>query len=421
MDTKVCATTDETARWENIDFQKAGKCVKKQQGRIAAAYAARRYDVALYLQHQLTNSFYARCLAVRCIANSKGCNTPGVDGELIDSPDKKNQMVQELSRRGYKPRPLKRILIPKSDGSSRPLCIPTMRDRGMQTLYKFALEPISELTADDCSFGFRPGRSARMAIRRLGLILRESNRFQWLMKADIKSCFDTICHDWLLENIPMDKKILRKFLKAGYVDEGVYHSVDAGTPQGGCISPMLCNMTLDGMEAMLKDLCGDSVRLVRYADDIVMVGVSKSGLVQIAAPAVEKFLSERGLHLSPTKTYVSSVDQGITFLGWNIYKSKGKVFAVPSQQSMKSLENRIIDTIQRFSQSSNWNLCVKMKNMIGGWVNYYKWIPPFETPTAISQKDVETIFSLTGDKLFAEKMGCLLSPRFYLDERRTLK
>ncbi len=291
----------------------------------------------------------------------------------------------------------------------------------MQTLYKFALEPISESTADDCSFGFRPGRSARMAIRRLGLILRESNRFQWLMKTDIRSCFDTICHDWLLENIPMDKKILRKFLKAGYVDEGVYHSVDAGTPQGGCISPVLCNMTLDGMEAMLNNLCGNSVRLVRYADDIVIVGVSKSGLVQIAAPAVEKFLSERGLHLSPTKTYVSSVNEGITFLGWNIYKSKGKVFAVPSQQSMKSLENRIIDTIQRFYHSSNGNLCVEMKNMIGGWVNYYKWISPFEIPTAISPEDVETIFNLTGDKLFAEKMGRLLSPRFYLDERRVLK
>ncbi len=125
----MCATTDETACWENINFQKARKCVKKQQGRIAAAHAAQRYDVALYLQHQLTHSFYARCLAVRCIANSKGCNTPGVDGELIDSPDKKMRMVQELSCRGYKPRPLKRILIPKSDGNFRPLCIPTMRDR----------------------------------------------------------------------------------------------------------------------------------------------------------------------------------------------------------------------------------------------------------------------------------------------------
>lgn len=122
-----------------------------------------------------------------------------------------------------------------------------MKDRAMPTLYKFALEPIGELTADECSFAFLPNRNAKDSIVRMCDVLSKNPDFQWIMKADIKACFDNISHEWILEHIPMDKPVLRKFLKCGYVEHSMYHLTNKGVPQGGCISCVICNMTQDEM------------------------------------------------------------------------------------------------------------------------------------------------------------------------------
>ncbi|HEY6411539.1 MAG TPA: reverse transcriptase domain-containing protein, partial [Ktedonobacteraceae bacterium] len=157
--------------------------------------------------------------------------------------------------------------------------MPAMKCRAMQALYLLALNPIAETTADPNSYGFRPGRSTADAIEQCFCTLAKQNSPQWVLEGDIKGCFDAISHEWLYARIPMDKTMLRKWLKAGYMDQHVFHSTEEGTPQGGIISPVLANMTLDGLEKLLQKAFPRSVmrkgkcrralvHFIRYADDV---------------------------------------------------------------------------------------------------------------------------------------------------------
>lgn len=240
----------------------AERNVKKLQKRIKVAYTNKRYDVVINLQNTLIHSFYAKALAVKIVSTNDGKNTPGVDGIIWNTSELKFNAIKDLKRRGYKTKSLRRIYIPKSDGRVRPLSIPTMKDRAMQTLYRLALEPIAELTADECSYGYRIKRSAKDAILRCCDYLSEDSSLEWVLKLDIKSCFDTISHEWLLSNIFIDKEILMKFLKCGYIDNSILYPTLEGVPQGGSISSILCNMTLDGLESMIVDTYGSQIHLI---------------------------------------------------------------------------------------------------------------------------------------------------------------
>jgi RNA-directed DNA polymerase len=153
-------------------------------------------------------------LAVKRVTENEGKRTAGVDRQLWSTPESKSQAVQDLNRRGYKPLPLRRVYIPKSRTKMRPLGIPTMRDRAMEAVHLLALEPISETKADRNSYGFRPERATQDAIKQCFIILSMKTSVQWILEGDIKGCFDNINHEWLIDNIPMDKKILHKWLKA---------------------------------------------------------------------------------------------------------------------------------------------------------------------------------------------------------------
>ncbi|KAF5427836.1 RNA-directed DNA polymerase, partial [Candidatus Methanophagaceae archaeon] len=189
-----------------------------------------------------------------------------------------------LSDKKYKAKPLRRVYIPKHGTTKkRPLSIPTMYDRAMQALYALSLSPVAEATADPCSFGFRKYRSAQDACQYAFICLSHKNSAQWVLEGDIKGCFGNINHEWLLDNIPMDKSILKQFLKAGFVYNRHLNPTKAGTPQGGIISPILANMTLDGMEKAIAtkyhasksgkidkgNYNHEKVNFVRYADDCV--------------------------------------------------------------------------------------------------------------------------------------------------------
>lgn len=379
---KACAPTGKPAAWESIDWKTAAREVKRLQMRIAKAQRDGKYSKAKSLQWMLTHSFYAKVLAVKRVTeDNKGKRTPGVDGELWLTPLSKAKGIAKLSRRGYTPQPLRRVYIEKGNGKKRPLGIPTMRDRAMQTLYRMALEPVAETTADPCSYGFRPCRSTHDAIERCFSLLSHKVSPQWILEGDIKGCFDHISHDWLLAHIPMDRTILRKWLKCGILENGDWFPTEEGTPQGGAISPLLANMTLDGLQQMLRkrfrydkahNYRTNMVNMVRYADDFIITGRSKELLENEVLLAVEEFLAERGLELSREKTSITDIRDGFDFLGQNLRKYNGTLLTKPSKKSVNKFLSSIRATIKANLHTPQHELLFLLNPRIRGWVNYHK-------------------------------------------------
>jgi RNA-directed DNA polymerase len=227
------ATSPAKVGWHAIDWPAAHQNVRRLQARIVQATTDGRWGKVRALQHLLTHSLSGKAIAVKRVTENQGKNTPGVDRHIWNTPEKKMAAVLDLRQRGYGPQPLRRVLIPKSNGKRRPLGIPTMKDRAMQALYLLALDPIAETTADPNSYGFRKERSAADAMMQCYIILARKGSAQWVLEGDIKSCFDTISHDWLLTHVPMDKVVLRKWLKAGFMEKHAFHRTEEGTPQGG--------------------------------------------------------------------------------------------------------------------------------------------------------------------------------------------
>src|SRR5467141_4214537 len=383
----VGAVSREAAEWYAINWQTTNRNVRRLQVRIVQATKEGMWGKVQALQRLLTHSKSGKVLAVRRVTENTGKKTSGVDGEIWDTPEKKAKAVHELKRRGYQPQPLRRVYIPKSDGKKmRPLGIPTMKDRAMQALHLLALDPVVETRADRNSYGFRQRRSCADAMQQCYLALRQANP-QWILEGDIRSCFDQISHNWLLAYVPMDRVILKKWLKSGYMEKHVFHETTDGTPQGGIISPALANYALDGLERLLrekypaekrlKSLGGGKpcVNLVRYADDFVITSKSKELLAGEIKPLVEQFLQERGLELSPTKTVITHVEQGFDFLGQNVRRyPNGKLLITPSKKNVKTFLDGIRQTIKAALGMSAADLIEQLNPKIRGWANYHRHV-----------------------------------------------
>jgi RNA-directed DNA polymerase len=382
----VCAASGLEMSWHKVNWAECHRQVRRLQTRIVKATQEGRWNKVKALQWLLTHSWSGRMVAVKRVTENQGKKTPGVDGETWSTPTTKLQAVMSLRRRGYQPLPLRRVFIPKSNGKSRPLGIPTMKDRAMQALYLLALEPVAETLADHNSFGFRPERSTADAREHCFTTMARANQPQWVLEGDIKGCFDNISHSWMLENIPMDKTVLQKWLKAGYVYKEKLFPTNAGTPQGGIISPVLANMTLDGLEALLRNKWGTNkkgnperniaamhqVHLIRYADDFIITGKTKELLEDEVKPIVDTFLKERGLTLSEEKTRVTHIGKGFDFLGWNFRKYDGKLLIKPSKKNVKAFLKNIRETVKKNATAKTENLIKLLNPKIQGWVNYHK-------------------------------------------------
>ena len=385
MNGKPCASPGVATCWEAIDWQKALAYVKKLQVRIVKAQKEGHYSKVKSLQWLLTHSFYAKALAVKRVTSNQGKRTSGVDHELWLTPQAKWSAISKLNRRGYRPQPLRRHYIPKKNGKMRPLGIPTMTDRAMQTLYKFSLEPIAETYADPNSYGFRISRSTHDAIEQCFTDLNKGKSPEWILEGDIRGCFDHISHEWLLENIPMDTHILEKWLKCGYVETRKLFPTDEGAPQGGTISPTLMNMTLDGLERLLQERLPtrqkvngrthfNKLNFVRYADDFIITGESPEFLRNKVLPIVKEFLTERGLQLSEEKTVITHIEDGFDFLGKNIRKYNGKLLIKPSKTSVKSFLGKVRSIIKSNKSTKQETLIRKLNPVIRGWVNNQRYV-----------------------------------------------
>jgi RNA-directed DNA polymerase len=378
----VGAASHAEVDWTAINWQKVTTEVRRLQARIVKATQAGKWGKVNALQRLLTHSYSGKALAVRRVTENTGKRTPGVDGETWSTPHQKASAIRSLKQRGYRPQPLRRIYIPKKHGQKRPLGIPTMHDRAMQALYLLALAPIAETTADPNSYGFRPERSTADAIGQCFGTLCRATSAEWVLEGDIKACFDRISHDWLLAHIPMDRAILRKWLKAGYMENRTLHPTTDGTPQGGIISPVLANMALDGLEQAIRARFPKTnsreqakrVNVIRYADDFVITGRSKELLEETVKPLVETFLHARGLELSQEKTHITHIEDGFDFLGQNVRKYHGKLLIKPSKQSQQTFLTRIRTAIKANKTLDAGELIHLLNPIIRGWANYHRHV-----------------------------------------------
>jgi RNA-directed DNA polymerase len=371
------ASSNKVSDWEAVDWPKIRRDVRRLQLRIAKAIRAGIHGKAQALSWLLTHSRSAKLLAVKRVTENKGAKTPGVDNKLWRTDRQKYAAVQHLKRRGYRPQPLRRLYIPKKNGKLRPLSIPTLHDRAMQALHALALKPIAETVGDRNSYGFREGRSCADAIGQCFCALAKSYAPVWVLEGDIKACFDRISHPWLLKNIPMDKRMLQQWLAAGYWEKGQLFPTHEGTPQGGIISPVLANLTLDGMEQAIRSrikIRRDQVNFIRYADDFVVTARTKEILEQIVKPTVVAFLAQRGLELSEQKTAITHIETGFNFLGQNVRKYSNKLVIKPARDGLKALVHKTRDCIKSCIGRTAQTLMVKLNPIVRGWANYHRYV-----------------------------------------------
>jgi RNA-directed DNA polymerase len=388
--TMHAASSGKAAGWHQINWEKAYRFVRKTQLKIAQATKAGDWRRVFRLQRLLAHSFYGRCMAVKRVTENRGRKTSGVDGETWSTPTAKWNAVKRLShKRGYRPKPLKRVWIPKpGKQEKRPLGIPTMLDRAMQALYLQGLEPVVESTSDPKSYGFRPDRSTADAMVELFHLLAPQTAPTWILEGDIKGFFDNINHDWLCRNIPMDKVMLKKWLKAGVIDKHQFAETKAGTPQGGIISPCLANATLNGLETRLKAYFAQKVgqtkskqlglQVVRYADDFVITARTKALLESEVKPWVEEFLSVRGVQLSREKTRITHINTGFDFLGWNFRKHvpkspyrKAKLLIKPSKKNAQAFYEKVVEIIKNSGAMTQDALIGRLNPVLRGWAGYH--------------------------------------------------
>jgi RNA-directed DNA polymerase len=381
--------------WATIIWRAVEKNVRRLQERIYRATERQAWRQVRNLQKLLARSISNKLLAIRLVTQqNQGRKTPGVDGVVYDTPEKRWAFSQEkLSLKGYRPTAVKRVYIPKGEGKQRPLGIPTIKDRVMQAIVKAALEPEWEAKFEANSYGFRPGRRAMDAIEQLHSTLNKPGGSDWILDADLKGCFDNIAHEPLLAHIPVFTTTIRRWLKAGVVELGHYTETDSGTPQGGIISPLLANIALDGMERLFggETQQGQPVRpsnkrgwkkgisLIRYADDFVVTAPSKQVIEQEVLPRLNHFLSQRGLSLNQTKTRIVHRQEGFNFLGFTIRRFGRKLLVKPQKEKVRAHLCHLKHILMTNRQATLEQIVQKLNPVIWGWANYYRHVVAKET------------------------------------------
>jgi RNA-directed DNA polymerase len=360
--------------WKAINWPQVRQVVRRLQMRIAKATQAGRHRKAQALQWLLTHSRAAKLLAVHRVTTNRGAKTPGVDNVIWRTGKQKLHAAFNLKRHGYRPQPLRRLYIPKPNGKLRPLSIPVMHDRAMHALHALSLAPIAEVLADRNSYGFREGRGCADALEQCFKMLAQKTRAPWVLEGDIRACFDEISHAWLLEHVPLDKRMLRAWLQAGYWEKDQLYPTTAGTPQGGLISPLLANLALDGMEQAAQAVAqaGDKVNFVRYADDVVVTGATRELLEQKVKPALTAFLHHRGLELSEQKTVITPIQEDFHFLGHTLRKYEDKLLIIPAKGKIQILRDKIRRRMQAALALTQEALLRQLNPLLRGWANYYR-------------------------------------------------
>lgn len=380
-----------TTDWKSINWNKVNRFVTSLQERIYLASRKGDKKKVRDLQRQLMRSYYAKLKAVRRVTQeNKGKYTPGIDGFRATSNRARGKLVDILkgeNMKFHRPKPALRKYIPKKNGKLRSLGIPTIKDRVYQEIIRMALEPEWEAKFEATSNGFRPSRRQHDAIARNYFNVK-SGYWCWIFEGDFKSCFDTLSHEFILKQIKgfPQYNLVKRFLEAGYVDNGVFHESVEGTPQGGLLSPLLANIALHGMEEALgityKEQCNnDNVtyvtrgkyRLSRYADDFLIFAKTKKDIDKVPE-LLQPYLNERGLILAEDKTDITHLSKGFDFLGMNFKRDGDGITRVrPSKDSLKKFKDEV-DYICESTRGENVGTLINRLNpLIRGTANYWRF------------------------------------------------
>ena len=409
----MATATTPMDRWETLPWRTIQRNVFKVQKRIYQA--SQRDDVKTIRKFQrlLMSSRSAKLLAVRKVTqDNRGKGTAGVDGVKALTPPQRLKLAHTL-RVSHKARPVRRVWIPKPEtDEQRPLGIPTIHDRALQTLVKLALEPEWEARFEPNSYGFRPGRSCHDAIE--AIFNATAHLEKYVLDADIAKCFDRINHDALLDKLntsPSLRRQIKAWLKAGVLNNGELFPTERGTMQGGTISPLLANVALHGMEELLVQRfptklhkCFYAPQVIRYADDLVVLHKDHA-IIEQCQEVLADWLQNMGLELKPSKTrithtrYALAGEPGVSFLGFNIRQhavgktqsgkdTRGarvgfKLFIKPSKSSVKRHIHQLGVTVGRHQHKEQTRLIRALNSLIIGWSRYYS--------TVVSKKTFEKV------------------------------
>ena len=338
------------------------------------------------------------------VMGNRGSRTAGVDGVKPRSIDPGSgflaQLRDDLRSGHFGPLPVRERLIPKAGGKLRALGIPTARDRIVQAALVLVLEPIFEAGFRPCSYGFRPNRRAHDALAEIHHLASRS--YEWVVEGDIKACFDEISHSALLARVRDrigDRRVVnlvKAFLKAGILTEdGVPRDTITGTPQGGIASPLLANIALSVLDdhfAEAWEACGTYVdrarrrrhglpnyRLIRYADDFVVMVSGTEAHAEALKAEVARVLAPMGLRLSEEKTAISHIDRGLDFLGYRIQRRRGRgnvkrfVYLYPAKKALASIVGKVRTLTGRRTNPSLEVLVYRLNPVLRGWTNYFRY------------------------------------------------
>lgn len=342
------------------------------------------------------------------VRGNKGARTAGVDGQTAHYVEAEvgvevflDQLRSEIRDRSFCPLPSRERMIPKPGTTKRRrLGISTVRDRVVQASLKLVLEPIFEADFLPCSYGFRPKRRTQDAVAEIRLFSARS--YEWVVEGDIKACFDEISHPALMDRVRRrvgDKRVLalvKAFLKAGILDEDrVLRETDAGTAQGSILSPLLSNVALSVLDEYIAHASGGpgisrndrltrrrhgrpNYRLVRYADDWCLLVSGTKGDAEALCEEIAGVLSTMGLRLSPEKTLITHIDEGLDFLGWHIQRRRKRgtqrryVYTYPAAKAVKAITVKVR---MRCRQNINLPFEVllhRLNPMLRGWTAYFR-------------------------------------------------
>lgn len=371
---KEASDEDLAVRWRTIDWAKMETELFGVQERLANAAYIRDWKSVKVLQDEITTSYAARVLAVRFVADTN--SAAGIDGVKLKTDTQKMKMAMSLTRRGYQPLP-NRYEKAFQHGKEITLHIPAARDKAMLVLYSYALDPVAESTADKKSFFARKGRSAYDAYAYLLRELRQPNAPEWIVKADVSAFFDNVLHDWLIENIPMDKTVLKKFLQAGVIKNGEFFESNRGISFASSLSPILGNMMLDGLQSNIYDCLYpfgnvdfSDGNMVRFADDIIVTARSRESANKVL-DIIEAFLSMRGLGFNQEKTYIAHIKEGFSFLSWRFQKVGDVLSIRPTDDTVKKIEHDLDSLITNFKGTQR-ELINRINSKLSGWANYHR-------------------------------------------------